>query len=93
MVGQVLRFEPYADHLQFVVSDAEADWGQFDGDTWVKALTEWRIGVERHAVAVAAARYDYVPVILNFWTALLLTPCPTTWATLSRRISRCRPAG
>ena len=64
-VGQVLRFEPYADHLQFVVADAEADSGQLDGDTWVKALTEWRIGVERHAVAVATARYDYVPVIVE----------------------------
>jgi hypothetical protein len=64
-VGQVLRFEPYADHLQFVVADAEADSGQLDGDTWVKALTLWRIGVERHAVAVATARYDYVPVIFE----------------------------
>ena len=64
-VGQVLRFEPYADHLQFVVADAEADSGQLDGDTWVKALTEWRIGVERQAIAVAAARYDYVPVIVE----------------------------
>jgi hypothetical protein len=64
-VGQVLRFEPYADHLQFVVSDAEADWCQLDGDTWVKAPTEWRIGVERHAIAVATARYDYVPVIFE----------------------------
>jgi len=39
--------------------------GQLDGDTWVKALTEWRIGVERQAIAVAAARYDYVPVIVE----------------------------
>jgi hypothetical protein len=64
-VGEVLRFEPYADHLQFVVSDAEADSGQLDGDTWVKSLKEWRIGAERHAIAVATARYDYVPVIFE----------------------------
>ena len=64
-VGQVLRLEPYADHLQFVVSDAEADEGQLDGDTWVKSLKEWRIGVERHAIAVATARYDYVPVTVE----------------------------
>jgi hypothetical protein len=36
--------------------------GQLDGDTWVKSPEEWRIGVERHAIAVATARYDYVPV-------------------------------
>jgi len=64
-VAQVLRCESYADHLQFVVADAEADWGQLDADTWVKALTEWRIGVGRHAVAVATARYDYVPVTVE----------------------------
>ncbi len=64
-VGQVLRFEPYADHLQFVLSDAVADTGQLDGDTWVKAPEEWRIGVERHAITVATARYDYVPVIFE----------------------------
>ena len=64
-VGQVLRLEPYADHLQFVVSDADADTGQLDGDTWVKSLKEWRIGVERYAIAVATARYDYVPVTVE----------------------------
>ena len=64
-VGQVLRFEPYADHLQFVLSDPEADAGQLDGDTWVKSLEEWRIGVEPHAVSVATARYDYVPVLFE----------------------------
>ena len=64
-VGQVLRFEPYADHLQFVLSDPEADAGHLDGDTWVKSLKEWWIGVERHAIAVATARYDYVPVLFE----------------------------
>lgn len=64
-VGHVLRFEPYADHLQFVLSDPDADMGQFDEDTWVKSLEEWRIGVERHAVTVATARYDYVPVVFE----------------------------
>ena len=54
--------------MQFVVSEAEADMGQLDGDTWVKALTEWRIGVERQAIAVAAApicvrvRTDHLPL-------------------------------
>ncbi len=70
--GQVRRFEPYADHLQFVVSDAEADAGVLDGDTWAKSPEEWRIGVERHALAVATARYDYVPVLLK----LLAHPPP-----------------
>jgi hypothetical protein len=50
---------------QFVLSDAEADMGQLDGDTWVKSLEEWRIGVERHAITVATARYDYVPVLFE----------------------------
>ncbi len=64
-VGQVLRFEPYADHFQFVLLDPEADAGQLDGDTWVKSLEEWRIAIERHAVSVATARYDYVPVLFE----------------------------
>jgi hypothetical protein len=64
-VGQVFRFEPYADHLQFVLSDPEAAAGQLDGDTWVKSLEEWRIAVEPHAISVATARYDYVPVVFQ----------------------------
>jgi hypothetical protein len=64
-VGELVRFEPYADHLQFVLWDAEADTGQLDGDTWVKSPQEWRIGVERNAIAVATARYDYVPVAVE----------------------------
>jgi len=71
-IGQVLRFEPYADHFQFVLSDPEADTGQLDGDTWVKSLEEWRIGVERHAITVATARYDDVPVLFE-----LLARAPT----------------
>lgn len=62
---QVFRFEPYADHLQFVLSDAEADPGQLDGNTWVKSLEEWRVSVERHAISVATARYDYVSVLFE----------------------------
>ncbi len=64
-VGQLLRFEPYADHLQFVLSDAEPDSGKLDRDTWLKSLEAWRIGVERHAIAVATARCDYVPVLFE----------------------------
>lgn len=71
-IGQVLRFKPYVDHLQFVLSDPEADTGQLDGDTWVKSLEEWRIGVEQHAITVATARYDYVPVLFE-----LLACAPT----------------
>ena len=32
--------------------------GLLNGDKWLKSPEEWRIGVERHAVAVATARYD-----------------------------------
>jgi len=74
--GQALRFEPYADHLQFVLADAEADTGQLDGDTWAKSLEAWRIGVERHAIAVATARYDYVPVIVELLACAPAGPMP-----------------
>jgi hypothetical protein len=60
----VHRFEPYADHLAFVISDAEATEDVFDGDTWGKADDTWRIAVERHCIVVGTARYDYVPVTL-----------------------------
>lgn len=66
--GQV--FEPYADHLQFVLEDAEAESGI--GDTWAEAPEAWRISPERHVVAVGTARYDYVPVVLK----LLNSPPP-----------------
>lgn len=49
--GQV--FEPYADHLQFVLEDAEAESGI--GDTWAEASEAWRISPERHVVAVGFA--------------------------------------
>lgn len=52
--GQV--FEPYADHLQFVLEDAAAESGI--GDTWAEASEAWRISPERHIVAVGTARYD-----------------------------------
>jgi hypothetical protein len=68
----VRRFEPYADHLAFVVSDAEATDEVFDGDTWGKADDAWRIAVERHCIVVGTARYDYVPVAL----AIRDTPPP-----------------
>ncbi len=61
----VHRFEPYADHLAFVMSDAEATEGVFDGDSWDKANDAWRIAVERHCIVVGTARYDYVPVTLT----------------------------
>ncbi|GAB1644107.1 hypothetical protein [Krasilnikovia sp. MM14-A1259] len=61
----VRRFEPYADHLAFVVSDAEATDGVFDGDTWDKADDSWRIAVERHCIVVGTARHDYVPATLT----------------------------
>lgn len=61
----VHSFEPYADHLAFVISDAEATEGVFDGDTWDKADDAWRIAVERHCIVVGTARYDYVPVTLT----------------------------
>lgn len=70
--GIVHRFEPYADHLAFVISDAEATQDVFDGDTWDKADEAWRIAVERHCIVVGTARYDYVPVTL----ALRDTPLP-----------------
>jgi len=62
---RVHQFEPYADHLTFVVSDAEATEDVFDGDTWDRADKAWRIAVESHCVVVGTARYDYVPVILT----------------------------
>ncbi len=65
---RVHQFEPYADHLAFVISDAEATEGVFDGDTWVKADQAWRIAVERHCLVVGTARYDYVPVALSVWS-------------------------
>ena len=67
IVGEADRrgqlFEPYADHLQFVLEDAEAESGI--GDTWAEASEAWRISPERHVVAVGTARYDYVPVVLE----------------------------
>jgi hypothetical protein len=60
----VRRFVPHADHLAFVISDAEATEDVFDGDTWDKANDDWRIAVERHCIVVGTARYDYVPVTL-----------------------------
>jgi hypothetical protein len=56
-------FEPYADHLQFFLEDAEVESGI--GDTWAEAPETWRISPERHVVAVGTARYDYVPVVLE----------------------------
>jgi hypothetical protein len=92
-VGQVLRFGPYADHLQFVVSDAETDWGQLDGDTGVKSLEEWRIAVERHAIAVATARYDYVPVRFVLLARAPADAVPDDVGHAVEAKSRCRPAG
>ena len=62
---QTRWFEPYADYYQFMVSDAEANEGLPDGDTWPKSPEGWRIGVEPYGVAVATARYDYVTVLLE----------------------------
>jgi hypothetical protein len=67
---RVHQFEPYADHLAFVVSDAEATEDVFDGNTWDKADKAWRIAVERHCVVVGTARYDYVPVTLTVWSSV-----------------------
>ncbi|WP_422754975.1 hypothetical protein [Micromonospora sp. WMMD708] len=67
---RIYRFEPYADHLAVVLSDAEATEGVFDGDTWDKAEEAWRIAVERHCVVIGTARYDYVPVRLDIWPGL-----------------------
>lgn len=64
------RFEPYADHLAFVISDAEATDGVFDGATWDKADEAWRIAVERHCLVVGTARYDYVRVTLAIWSGV-----------------------
>ncbi|WP_141908921.1 hypothetical protein [Micromonospora sp. A202] len=66
---RIYRFEPYADHLAVVLSDAEATEGVFDGDTWDKADEAWRIAVERHCVVIGTARYDYVLVKLDIWSA------------------------
>ncbi|GIJ81268.1 hypothetical protein SAMN05443287_12017 [Micromonospora phaseoli] len=66
----VRRLEPYADHLAFVISDAEATEDFFDGDTWDRAEDTWRIAVERHCIVVGTARYDHVPVTV----ALMNTP-------------------
>jgi hypothetical protein len=77
----VHRFEPYADHLVFVISDAVATEDVFDGDSWDKADDAWRIAVERHCIVVGTARYDYVPVTL----ALRDTP------PAARRLRRLRP--
>ena len=62
---RVHQFEPYADHMAFVISDAQATEGVFDGDTWDTAEEAWRIAVGRHCVVVSTARYDYVPVTLT----------------------------
>jgi hypothetical protein len=61
---RVLRFVPFADHFQFHLSDRDAEDGIVDGSTW-SAPEEWRIGVEQHAIAVATARLDEVPVVLE----------------------------
>jgi hypothetical protein len=50
--GPVHRFEPYADHLVFVISDAEATEGVFDGVTWDRATEGWRIAVACQAAAI-----------------------------------------
>jgi hypothetical protein len=62
---RVHRFEPYADHMAFVISDAEPTGGVFDGDTWGTAEEAWRIAVGSHCIVVGTARYDYVPVTLT----------------------------
>ncbi|WP_127553947.1 hypothetical protein [Actinoplanes sp. OR16] len=61
----IRRFEPYADHFAFVVSDAGADEGTFDGDTRDDADESWRIAVGQHCIVVGTARYDHVPVLLT----------------------------
>jgi len=52
----IVRFEPYADHLLFVLTDAEARDGVFDGDTWKKSVDQWRLAVEPHALVICTAR-------------------------------------
>jgi hypothetical protein len=63
--ARVVRLEPYASHFQFIMQDARADHGLIDGDSWVNAVEDWRIAAEPHAVAVATARYDTVPVLID----------------------------
>lgn len=61
-----MRFEPYADYLQFRIQDAEAEEGFPDWDAWTGSNSaEPRIAPGTHAIAVATARYDYVPVTLR----------------------------
>lgn len=64
-VGHVLRFEPYANYLMFQVCDPGTDEGLPDPDTWNNSPDEWRIGPERCGIAVATARGDYVPMLLE----------------------------
>ena len=60
----MLRFEPYADYYQFMLHDREATDGGID-DGWDEATESWRIAVGDQTVAVATARYDHVPVVLE----------------------------
>ena len=91
--GPVHRFEPYADHLVFVIADAEATEGVSDRATWDRAAEDRRIAVERHAVVVGTARCDFVPVVLAVREQ---PPARRPWmpsTTSSRQTSRCRRAG
>jgi hypothetical protein len=63
--GRVVRLELYASHFQFILQDACAEEGLLDGDSWVNAVEDWRVAAEPHAVAVATARYDTVPVLIE----------------------------
>ena len=63
--GHVWRFAPVADHLTFVLVDAEAESGVPDGGSFDNVPVEWRIGVDPYAIVVCTARMDVVPVVLS----------------------------
>ena len=89
----VHRLEPYADHLAFILWDAHASEGVFNGDTWDKAEDQWRIAVERHCVVVRTARIDFVPVTLVLQQTAPAGANLDAFDTSLKQIWMCRPEG
>jgi hypothetical protein len=72
------RFKPCVDHLAFVLSDAEAPSGLFDGETWNKADDSWRvIDDPRRARVFPALKPPSVRVVPDRRTSAIPATCRT----------------
>ncbi|MFC4068901.1 hypothetical protein [Actinoplanes subglobosus] len=68
------RFEPYADHLMFMISEPDGSDDMFDGDDYDSPDESWRLAAGRGLIAVQTARFDHVLVTLT----IRETPPPDT---------------